>query len=243
MADGNNATDGDVLIAWALSRAAERFGRPDYRDAAQHIATAIGQSTIVETRAGAVLLPGVLGFGANAQVDGPVINLSYYVFPAFAALKSLAPSYDWDALSANGMSLLKRSAFGPLRLPTDWIGLGDGDPRPAAKYPASFGYDAIRIPLYLAWAGAGDVERDRHFSSLWNPSDDLGPFVTDARTGAAKQAFGGNGYRMVAALATCVAGGKPIPDDLASRRDELYYPATLRLLTVVAARERSSKCL
>ena len=46
--DPNNATDGDILIAWALVEAAERFGETAYRAPAGRIADAIFDN-VVET--------------------------------------------------------------------------------------------------------------------------------------------------------------------------------------------------
>jgi endoglucanase len=243
VADPNNASDGDILIAWALDRAADRFDRDDYRDAARRIARALGKAVVVPSPSGPILLPGVVGFRAPAQADGPVVNLSYYVFPAFPRLKALAPEVDWDGVSATGLALLQASSFGPLRLPTDWIALGSGIPHPAAKFPPLFGYDAIRIPLYLAWAGRIDDERRHRFSSLWSERDDLGPFVIEVATGSVRQSFDDAGYRLVAALAACAVKTIAVPEELLRRRDAFYYPSTLRLLAYAAAREANLPCL
>lgn len=241
--DPNNASDGDILVAWALDRAADRFDRPDYRDAARPIARALGKTVVVPGPSGPILLPGAVGFVAPSQADGPVVNLSYYVFPAFARLKALAPEVDWDGVSATGLSLLQASSFGPLQLPTDWVALGGGGPRPATNFPPLFGYDAIRIPLYLAWSGRIDDERRHRFSSLWSEREDLGPFVIEIATGSVRQSFEGNGYRLVAALAACSVKNIAIPNALLHRRDALYYPATLRLLAYAAAKETHLPCL
>ena len=243
IADPNNATDGDILIAWALDRGATRFDRPDYRDAARHIAQAIGHAVVVQGPSGPLLLPGVVGFTAPSQADGPVINLSYYVFPAFPRLKALAPEVDWDGVNATGLALLQASSFGPLRLPSDWVALGQGGPRPAARFPPLFGYDAIRIPLYLAWAGRVDDERQHRFSSLWSERENIGPFVIEIATGSMRQSLDGNGYRLIAALAACAVKSIPVPRELIQHRDALYYPETLRLLAYAAMEERNPQCL
>jgi endoglucanase len=241
--DPNNASDGDILIAWALDRGADLFGREDYREAARQIARSLGKAVVVPSSWGPILLPGVVGFRAPSQADGPVVNLSYYVFPAFPRLKALAPEVDWDGVSATGLKLLRASTFGPLRLPADWIALGGGKPRPAANFPALFGYDAIRIPLYLAWSGRIEEERRQRFAGLWSERDDLGPFVTDIATGSVRQGFEDTGYRLVGALAACSVKNVAIPDELLRRRDDLYYPSTLRLLAYAAARESNLPCL
>ena len=61
MTDYNNATDGDLLIAWALSNAAIRWNVADYADAARRIADALATRVIAKSRFGSVLLPAVKG--------------------------------------------------------------------------------------------------------------------------------------------------------------------------------------
>jgi endo-1,4-beta-D-glucanase Y len=243
IADTNNATDGDILVAWALAEGARRFSRSDYRDAAKAIAEAIGSKLIQETEDGAILLPAATGFGRDDQPDGPVINLSYWVFPAFPVLKDLAPDHDWDGLRENGMKLLARSRFGPLHLPSDWQSLSSDPIMPAKAFPADFGYNAIRLPLYLAWEGSAASRRAlRRFDVLWRGKRD-GAFVIDVATGMSGQAMEGAGYRLVIALTRCLSNGQTIDPDLIKTRDRFYYPDTLRLLTLAAIQERYPQCL
>ena len=242
VSDKNNATDGDLLIAWALLRAAKMFKQPHYADRAKAIAEALGKSVVVKTAAGSILMPGVFGFGAKDQPDGPVVNLSYYVFPAFEALKTVAPDVDWDGISATGIRLIEDSRFGPLRLPSDWISVAGPEPKPAKNFPKTFGYDAIRIPLYLAWASHPEAGKPR-FAGLWNAKLDVGPFVTDVETGSAVRPIEGTGFKLVSALAACIGNGTPLPQSAVSRRDTFYYPATLRLLCLAVIEERYAQCI
>jgi endoglucanase len=132
----NNASDGDVLIAWALAEAAELWADAAHRAAGRRIAVEIGRKLVLfKTGEGAVLLPGVAGFSAQERPDGPVVNLSYYVFPAFARLGVVAPEIDWAGLARTGLDQLRAARFGPAELPTDWISLRDGAPRPADGFP------------------------------------------------------------------------------------------------------------
>lgn len=241
VADRNNATDGDLLIAWALVRAAEAFGVPAYAERAKAIGEALSRAVVLKTEAGPVLLPGAFGFAASDQKDGPIVNLSYYVFPAFDALKTVTRDVDWDALRATGLHLIETSRFGPLRLPSDWISLAQRYPKPASGFPKTFGYDAIRIPLYLAWAGSAEAGKAR-FAGLWNPNPDIGPFVIDTETGAALRPLEGSGFKLVAALSACIAGKGPLPAPT-QRRDDFYYPAVLRLLCLAVIEERYPQCL
>lgn len=242
VADRNNATDGDLLIAWALLRAAHLFNQPAYAERARTIAVSLGKTVVLGTPSGPVLLPGAFGFAAGDQPDGPIVNLSYYVFPAFTALKSIAPGVDWDGLATVGVRLIEDSRFGPLRLPSDWVSLAGSDPKPAKSFAQTFGYDAIRIPLYLAWAGRPEAAQPR-FAGLWNAKLDRGPAVTDLESGAAIRPIEGTGFKLVAALSGCLGKGGAISDELVSRRDDFYYPATLRLLCLAVIQERYAQCL
>lgn len=241
--DLNNATDGDILIAWALAEAGRRFADPALTAAAKPIAEAIGATLIAPSPMGPVLLPGAEGFKAPAQRDGPVVNPSYYVFPAFDDLKRLAPGADWDGLRETGRRLIKASRFGPMRLPSDWVALGTGTPAPASGFPRQFGYNAIRIPLYLAWAGRPEADGIGAFAGLWNRAANVGPFVIDVSTGSAVGALDGTGYRLVASLVACASRNQPIPDGLTGRRDGQYYAETLRLFSMSVIEERYPQCL
>jgi endoglucanase len=244
VADKNNATDGDILVAWALAEGARRFGKPEYLAAAKEIAKAIGAQTLKDSRHGPILAPAAAGFAREDQPDGPVINLSYWVFPAFSTLKELAPEYDWDAVRENGLKLLGESRFGPRGLPADWQSVGGPSLAPAKNFPPQFGYNAIRIPLYLAWDGDDASRRAlRRFDGLWRGKSSAGPFVIDVNSGATGQALDGAGYRLAIALARCASLAQPVEGDLLKIRDPLYYPATLRMLSLAVLQERFPQCL
>jgi endoglucanase len=52
--------------------------------------------------------------------------------------------------------LLERSAFSRFMLPADWVALENGQVTVDRARSPFFGYEAIRVPLYLAWHGAGE---------------------------------------------------------------------------------------
>jgi endo-1,4-beta-D-glucanase Y len=147
--DMNNATDGDLLIAWALLRAARRWEVPAYHSEAREIAQDIQSHLIVETSNGPVLLPGVSGFVHDGVVT---INLSYWIFPALTALADLEPDGPWAALKKSGLTLLDVARFGVQELPADWLVMSD-PPVPSPLFPNRFGFEALRIPLYVNWDG------------------------------------------------------------------------------------------
>ncbi len=244
VSDLNDATDGDLLVAWALTEAAEAWGEGAYRTAARRIAVEVGRKAMLfKDPHGALLLPAVAGFSAADRPDGPLVNLSYWVFPAFQRLGLVAPEYDWQGLIRSGIDILRQARFGPSRLPTEWISM-KAEPRPADGFPALFSYNAIRVPLYLAWAGVGRPEDYAPFVTLWNGADlDRLPIV-DTRDGRAVEWLGEKGYAALAGLVACAADGRAVPADFETVRDtENYYPTTVQLLSMVAVRMRYASCL
>ena len=238
--DTNNATDGDILVAWALAEAGQRWRVPEYRSIARKIVLAIFQNATSDSAYGKILLPAVSGFGAKDRQDGPIINLSYWVFPAFDSLKTLAPDVDWTGLNNAGFTLLNQASFGPLKLPSDWISLKYGV-SPASGFATTFGYDAIRIPLYLAAGQKVNMPLLKRFTDVWNNKNNK-PFLVEVTSGAISQEFQDEGYRAVVALANCVVSHQKFPTELLDLRYEHYYSTTLQILSIMFARERYPQC-
>jgi len=154
----NNATDGDILIAWALAEAADFWREPAYLAQAKLIARDIVTELLkAEKPYGLVLSPAAKGFSAEDRHGGRVINLSYWVFPAFRRLEQLAPEAIWSGLEATGLSLIETARLGGADLPSDWSEIGAEGVAPAEGFPAGFAYNAVRIPLY----GSGAASRRR----------------------------------------------------------------------------------
>ncbi len=237
--DANSATDGDLLIAWALARASNRWRSPEYGDAARRIALAIGRKATFQSRFGLTLKPGASGFDTGNMVDGPVINLSYWVFPAFPALAELAPEIDWASLTKSGLAILAAAKFGPVDLPSDWISI-KAAPVPAKGFPPLFGYNALRIPLYLVWGGQGTAETLAPFLRLTR--DGATPMVVDVSSGLPTEPFYDKGYRAIFDLAACATGSHSAPLAREPVDAEHYYSTALHLLAVLAAQDRGLPC-
>ena len=142
----------------------------------------------------------------------------------------------------SGLDALKLARFGSDGLPAEWISLKDGKARPADGFPAQFGYNAIRIPLYLAWAGIGEREHYEPFVT-W-ATRYRGLAVVDLAGGRSGSNLTEGGYASIGALTQCVVEGKTLGRDLwTSRTPENYYPATLRIMAVLAAQMRFPSCL
>jgi endoglucanase len=231
VADRNNATDGDLLMAWALAEAGTRWRETAYLKEAHRIAEAIMAVLIVPTRWGPALMPGAVGFGPGQRSDGPVVNLSYWIFPAIDHLKRLPGGAGWTKLEENGLQLIDQARFGPARLPANWISLAGGALSPAKGFPRVFGYDAVRIPLYLGWARPSDKERLAVFARLF----DAPPAVIDLDTGKPTEPLQGQGFAAIAAFTRSLADGVQIPQSLWSVEPEFYYPETLHILSLLAS--------
>ena len=147
VSDPNNASDGDILIAWALLRAGQRWQDQALLARSTQIRTAIRGNLVRQAFGKTILLPGKTGFDAADRVT---LNLSYYIWPALDAFAAADGGAAWSALIRDGEALVAQAQFGPLGLPTDWIDLtASGKPEPARGRAPQFGFDAVRIPLYL----------------------------------------------------------------------------------------------
>jgi len=244
VADMNDASDGDILVAWALAEAGELWDDMSYRTSGRRIAVEVARKLVLfKTKLGAILLPAVTGFHSDDRPDGPVVNLSYYVFPAFARLPIVAPEVDWAGLTQTGLDLLDATRTSPQGLPPDWMSLKDWKVAPAQGFPPQFSYNAVRIPLYLAWAGIGEREQYAPFMAMVTRTRGAMSIV-DVVTGKVVGSVGESGIGAIGALTACAFEGAKIPAAMfASHAEENYYPATLHMLALVATQMRYTTCL
>lgn len=236
--DENTATDGDLLIAWGLLRAAARWPEPEgaaWRAEALAILDDVARLAVVEAAGRPVLLPGLTGF---RQGDGVVVNPSYWVFPALTAFAAEQPEGPWQVLHASGLALLREARFGAWRLPADWVALPG--PRLAPEQAPVFGFNAVRVPLHLVWDGVTESGLLHPFRDFWSRFDGQPrlPATVDLTDG--RQApYGSDGVRAVSVLTRF--HGRPrrqvetmLPPPAADRD---YYNSALVLLTRIALRE------
>ncbi|MBU3589339.1 glycosyl hydrolase family 8 [Polynucleobacter sp. 80A-SIGWE] len=228
--DMNNASDGDLFIAWALSRAYSQWKEPRYLFAAIQVSQSIRNKLLRKTSKGTVLLPGAIGFEKEDVIK---LNLSYWVFPAIQELSALDPSPEWEELKVTGPQLIQEAQFGKWRLPSDWVSLQnnvisavDGD---------RFGYDAVRIPLYLIWGRQATPSSINPFQSFWGSftGKPLLPSWVNVNTGELATYNASSGFMSIAALtlaypnvdSTQLPGFNP---------SEGYYSSMLSLFTKLA---------
>ncbi|MBK1649242.1 glycosyl hydrolase family 8 [Rhabdochromatium marinum] len=245
--DHNNATDGDLFIAWSLALAGRCWDVPEYLDTARQIAADIRAKLVRETTAGTLLLPGAQGFEHDQTLT---LNLSYWVFPAFAELARLEPdAAEWPALIASGQALLGELQFGRWKLPPDWV---TWEPQAGFalpdQFPPRFGYDAVRVPLYWVWHGQTTGHELDQLAAYWHAQQDWSwaPDWVDLKTDAISSNPAPSGIAAIAALTQfAVVNGTdgdgaallrlvPLPTNQDAGLD--YYSASLRLLTGIAGR-------
>ena len=151
--DYNNASDGDVLIALALFEAAERWNHPAFRESALKIVRDIRTQLAVRLDGLQLIAPAYFGFQAGA---GFVFNPSYLVLPAFARFARADDRTFWERVAEDSARLLDLGAFSRFKLPADWVLFQNGRASVHAEKSPYFGYEAIRVPLYLLWGGYTD---------------------------------------------------------------------------------------
>ncbi len=240
--DANNAADGDLLIAYAAALAGRDWQRPDLTAAAAAMAGAIAKYSLQTVGDQLLLKPGNAGFGARDRQDGPVFNPSYWVFEALPVLAELVPDGPWARLADGGTALIAAAMqIGAGGLPPDWVSL-KAKPAPADGFPQEFGYNALRIPLYLLRAGRNDGALLQAFQQHMTDAEGRLRLV-DIKTGATRQTLGDAGYAAIPALIDCVLDKKPLAQDVRQFQTTDYYPSTLHLLALSFARRRHPECL
>lgn len=233
--DANNATDGDLLVAWALARAGKRWQNPAYLTAGKAIARDIRKSLLRRDTRGIVLLPGIEGF---EKPYGLVVNLSYWVFPALRELDVIDPAPEWEAVRNTGIDLLREARFGRWSLPADWIALSE-TLAPAPDFPPRFSYDAVRIPLYLLWARLDSPQILKPFKSYWTHFSGAGfiPAWTNLNDDSIDSYDADAGIRAIArlTLAAPELNNVSLPEQAP---DAGYYASALLLLCRVMLADR-----
>ena len=229
--DRNNASDGDILIAWALSIAYQRWNKPEYRKSATAILSDIKSKLTRRWRGTTVLLPGAQGFEKEQRYT---VNLSHWIYPAFKYFAQTDGSPVWQALIESGDELLARARFGRWGLPPDWLVLGNDLSIDTTK-PPLFGYNAVRIPLYLVWANKDNAANLAPFLAYWGSYPDFIPSWTNLMDDSIDSYPASDGVIAVRNLVFYTAGKRAIKSELSVAGKQDYYSASLILLSRIAA--------
>ena len=230
--DLQTATDGDLFRAWALLRAERDSGWAGYAEKAIDIARDIAAHCLVaDPRAPQEYL---LAPGAESRraLDRVLINPSYIMPRAMRELGIAAVDPRLIRAADHGETVLSELAATGL-LP-NWIDVtvsGFADPR---EHEVLWGYDALRIPLYLTWSGHHDhAAVALGLSLLSENTDDAHIAVEVTVSGDVRTKSNLPGYFAIVDVAAC---RKPPSSDRFGQ-SSFYYPDTLALLSHVANRE------
>jgi endoglucanase len=228
--DRQAATDGDLVIAWALLRAARRWQRADWQEEALRIAADIRAKLVTST--GFMLLPGEWGWAA----DKVVFNPSYVVAPALMDLHAAWPAAQWDEVLRAGLQVIRLGAAGRHGLPPDWLELVAGTPAPVPwreRKPPAFGFDALRVPLHLAWAGLAKEPAVAAAGAFWAAK---GAYALHEMSPDRVRTYEGNiGIAAIASLTKAALAGRPNLAQVGSVANAHYYfDAALSLLVRIA---------
>ena len=82
-----------------------------------------------------------------------VLNPSYFLFPAYRHFARIHGGPAWTRLFNDAKALLRLSRFGRIGLPADWVVFNGRQMKVFTDKSDAFGFDAVRTPLYLTWAG------------------------------------------------------------------------------------------
>jgi endoglucanase len=145
--DYNNATDGDILIAFALLKAYEKWKDGNYKSEALGIIKDIRENLSIKWQGRVFLLPGYQGYFYS---EGFALNPSYQIFTAFRRFAEEDDKDFWMKIYDDAMHLMEKSCFGSPCLPADWVYLTGNEILINPGKSPYFGYSAIRTILYLS---------------------------------------------------------------------------------------------
>ena len=173
------------------------------------------------------MLPGAKGFNLNSYVN---LNPSYFIFPAWQAFADRSHLTVWRDLIRDAKTLTGKMGWGEANLPTDWVALAaDGKMQPAKEWPPRMSYDAIRIPLYIAWQDPNSALLTP-WRSWWQKfSRSQTPAWVNVTTNEAAPYNMNEGQLAVRDLTLGTKNGEP---QITAQDD--YYSASLKMLSWLA---------
>ena len=236
--DKNNATDGEILIASALTLGAQRWNRPEWREEAEHIANVTGRKLIKRYGGYTVLLPGEWARPSSGNPD-VTLNMSYYIPMTLHLMEMLAPRHDWEEVYWDGLEIFDRY----IHPPSDWSTLDEnGDPSPAEGFSPKFAYDAVRIPLYLLMDGTPHPLVYQFVDGVWGPPRGEVIYPFDVYTGAPRDRFWGEAYDLIHELQHCAFTGEKVKSESFTVDTSNYFGSSLHLMAIAAIYANYPQC-
>jgi endoglucanase len=227
--DMNNATDGDMLIAWALLEAGKLWQQPEYRKEAEKIIADVKLKLIKSWNGLDVVLPGEFGFNHEGVL---VINLSYWIYPAFENFSKTDNDPIWHKLMESGRIIMEKARYGRWQLPPDWLQLNiDNSMEPIQT--KRFGYDAVRVPLYLL-LNHEKAQNLTAFADFWAFYQPYTPAWIALNENIMDSYGASDGIQAIKKLTLWRAGRTDSIEIKPLNHDQDYYSSTLLLLSKIS---------
>jgi endo-1,4-beta-D-glucanase Y len=227
--DKNNATDGDIIIAWALLEASKNWKQTGYKNEAITILNDIKNKLIFQKNGLDIILPGEYGFQLP---ESTIINLSYWIYPAFKIFSEFDNDPVWAKLTASGQILMQKARFGLWQLPPDWLEIkNDGSMTPARN--KQFGYDAVRVPLYSLLGGISP-ELLSPFAKYWYFYQGYTPSWIALEDNIMDSYGASSGIKAIKEVTLFALKSTDSVKFASIDNDQDYYSATLLLLSKLA---------
>ena len=246
VADMNNASDGDILVAWALAEAGEFWGDMSYRTAARRIAVEIGRKTrAVQDQARRAAAAGRVRVSrrATARTARSSICPIGCSRPS-RACRCVAPEVDWRGLDPERASTLLKDVEFRRRRPAGRMGVAEGrTAKPADGFPRAVllqrhPHSAL-YRLGRASASANTTSRSHALGDALSRMAIIDVDGPRSRNVRRRRIWHDRGSADL-----CASRGSPLGATCARfAHAENYYPATLRLLAIPAAQMRFPSCL
>jgi endoglucanase len=149
MIDGNNATDGDMWVAYALLLAYEKWGEKRYLNDAKGLMYNIKEYTVIQIQGDTFLLPGSYGFNKDDYIK---LNPGYYIPFIFEKFYVYDHDQIWKNLVSDTVDMYNRTTLSQLKVHPNWINYNlNSREYEAIDGESIFGFDSIRAPLFLAY--------------------------------------------------------------------------------------------
>lgn len=232
--DYNNATDGDILIAYALLKAGKEWNNPAYRSQGMKTVGAIREKLATSWQGRSLLLPGYEGFQKSDRLS---INPSYFILPAFRLFAKTENKQFWEKIYSDSIFIIGKGQFGEWGLPSDWIKLSGSGIEPDTRKSPYFGYNAVRVLLYLSYESKPEYPKGlKQIFSSYNKNGYI-PLNVDLERDGLSLLKASAGFYAVYALAAKKSGrtslGKKLLKEaksLLSKEKKSYYSFVLFLL-------------
>lgn len=188
-----NASNGDIIIAWALLAAENKWDRQIFLVEGLRVLDAIKAKLIRQQFGYQLILPSETG--VELPDERIQINLSYWVFPALNLFTDVTGDPIWAEIYQSGTSIMKSARFGDWNLPADWMILSKDKASLQGAKSAEYGEHANRLPLYLMLAQDYQTDLIAPFMNFW--SQNTIPVTVNLLTGEASEQTANSGMQAI----------------------------------------------